>query len=158
LLTTIPKTQAAVNDLREQAKTVTDPERRGALLDSAAQLQASVDHQRIVAGEMQELVGLMLDTHTTEDTIAHGVSGMLDPREKVNVNPLDEPVPHPGGDLPGKTSVALRGPSSLELVLRVPRDRRIIVDAESGAATAASRVVRTCLQEAAPATGPSPSP
>ena len=144
--------------MREQAKAVTDPERHEALLESAAQLQESVDHQRIVAGEMQELVGLMLDMHTTEDTLAHGVSGILDPREKVNANPLDAPVPHPGDDLPGRISVAARGPSSIELVLRVPRDRWIIGNAESGAASAASRIVRTCLREAAPATSPSPSP
>lgn len=151
LLGTIPKTQAAVNDLREQAKSATDPTRRDALAESAARLQDSVDHQRIVAQEMQEIVGFMLDTHGGDDTIGAAVAGTLAPGEKVMVDALDAPVPHPGDALPGKTSAPMRGPSSIEQILRVPRDRRLIGEAESNAAAAASRVVRTCVQEANPA-------
>jgi hypothetical protein len=148
LLVTIPKTQAAVNDLREQAKEATDPQRRDALAESAARLQESVDHQRIVAREMQALVGLMLDMHSAEDTVGHTASGMLAPGEKFNANALDAPVPKPGDVLVGRTHSGVpRGPSAIELVLRVPRDRLVIGDAEAGAAAAAARVVRTCIEE-----------
>ena len=149
LLDTIPKTQAAVNDLREQATSAVDPDRRDALAESAARLQDSVDHQRIVAQEMQEVVGFMLDTHGGDDTIGHAVAGTLAPGEKVSADALDDPVPHPGDALPGKTVQPERGPSAIEQILRVPRDRRLIGEAESNAAAAASRVVRTCVQEAA---------
>jgi len=149
LLSTIPKTQAAVDDLRQQAQTATDADRRDALAQSAARLQDSVDHQRIVAQEMQEIVGFMLDTHAAEDTIGHAVAGTLAPGENVKADALDAPVPHPGGALPGKIGVVARGPSAIEQILRVPRDRRLIGEAESNAAAAASRVVQTCIQEAA---------
>jgi len=147
LLETIPKTQAAVNDLRAQAQSATEASRHDALVEGAAQLQASVDHQRIVAQEMQEVLGFMLDTHATEDTIEHGVSATLAPGESVKLDALDAPVPHPGDALVGKTVGAAAGPSAIEQILRVPRDRRLIGEAESGAAVAAARVVQTCVEE-----------
>ena len=151
LLVTIPKTQAAVDALRAQVLQTDDADRRSALAESAAQLQSSVDHQRVVVYEMQDLMSLMLDMHGSDDTIGHAVGGTLGPGEKVIADALDAPVPHPGDALPGKVAPPARGPSAIELVLRVPRDRRLIADAESNAAAAALRVITKCVQEASPA-------
>lgn len=158
LLATIPKTQAAVDELRGQAKSADDPQRRDALEQSAEKLQESVDHQRIVAWEMQDLVGLMIDTHTSEDTIAHAQSGILDPKQSFTVDALDAPVPHPGEELATGTATESAQPSATEQVLHVPRDRQTIGEAEAGAAAAAARVVRSCVQDAKGVDTPLPSP
>jgi hypothetical protein len=151
LLGTIPKTQAAVNDLRVQAQSASDLERRQALLESASQLQDSVDHQRLVANEMTDLVDMMLDLHTAEDTIGQSSAGTRAPGEGFHLNAGDAPVPHPGDGLANVHNARLGGPSALEWVYHMPRDRQIIGDAEANAATAARRIVRSCAQDVPPA-------
>jgi hypothetical protein len=151
LLNTIPKTQAAVNDLRAQAQSASDPERREALLESATQLQDSVDHQRLVANEMTDLVDMMLDLHTAEDTIGQSSAATRAPGEGFHLDAGDAPVPHPGEGLPNMREARLSGPSALEWVYHMPRDRQIIGNAEANAATAARRIVRSCSQDAPPA-------
>lgn len=151
LLTTIPKTQAAVNDLRTQAQSATDPDRRAALLESTSQLQNSVDHQRVVANEMTDLVDMMLDLHSAEDTIGQASAAMRAPGEHFGVGTGDAPVPHPGDFLPGVRDGVPSGPSAIETVYHMPRDRQLISNAELNAASAARRIVRSCSDEAQPA-------
>ncbi|HEY7980188.1 MAG TPA: hypothetical protein VID19_01795 [Candidatus Eremiobacteraceae bacterium] len=146
ILHTIPKTQAAVNDLRAQAKASTDVERRSALTEGAAQLQTSIDHQRIVANELNDAVDATLDLHTAEDTVGHHNSGLMDERQKT-IDPGDAPVPHPGDSLPSARAPHAYYASVVEFVLHMPRDRQLGADAESSAAAAATRVVRSCTQE-----------
>jgi N-acyl-D-aspartate/D-glutamate deacylase len=130
----IPKTQAAVNDLRAQATASTDAERRTSLSESASQLQASIDHQRIVANELTEAVDAMLDLHTIEDTIGY----------------RGAPVPHPGDGLPSARPGGTYYVSALEIIMHIPRDRQLAAKAESNAAAAVTRVVRSCAQELSP--------
>jgi hypothetical protein len=147
ILRTIPKTQAAVNDLRAQANASTDVERRAALTEGAAQLQTSIDHQRIVANELNDAVDATLDLHTAEDTVAHHNSGLMDERQKTNVDPGDAPVPHPGDTLPSARAPHAYYASVVEFVMHMPRDRQLVANAESNAAAAVTRIVRSCTQE-----------
>jgi hypothetical protein len=150
IIQTIPKTQAAVNDLRAQATASSDSGRREALLEGASQLQVSIDHQRIVANELNDAVGAMLDLHTTEDTLGRQVRGLLDGRQKFNLDPGDAPVPHPGDSLPLTRSAGTYGTSAVEFILNMPRDRQLVANAESNAEVAVTRVVRSCVQESPP--------
>lgn len=151
LLGTISKTQATVNDLRSQAATIVEADRRAAVLEAATHLQESVDHQRIVADELTGVVDLTLDLHTSEDTIARGAQGILDPKQSFNVQAGDAPVPHPGDALPARVSSVAPALSATEFVLHVPRDRRVIEHAESSANSAITRFVRSCVQTSLPA-------
>jgi hypothetical protein len=147
IIHTIPKTQAAVNELRAQATTTTDAERRAALFESASQLQTSIDHQRIVANELNDAVHATLDLHAIEDTIGSASRGLVDGRQIVSNGPGDAPIPHPGDALPAARKAGSYDASALEIILHMPRDRQLAADAESNAAVAVTRVVRSCSQE-----------
>ncbi|HKW09549.1 MAG TPA: hypothetical protein VJO33_04165 [Gemmatimonadaceae bacterium] len=140
IMHTIPDTQDAVNELRIQAAASRDPQRKAALVEGASQLQASLDHQRIVANELQDAVDAMLDLHTTEDTIGfHGSLGAQ------NIFAADDaPVPHPGDGLPQPRPSGVYYASAVEQILHMPRDRRLGAIAESNAASAVTPVVRSC--------------
>jgi hypothetical protein len=147
ILHTIPKTQAAVNDLRAQAMASADADRRTALTESASQLQTSIDHQRIVANELNDAVDASLDLHTTDDTLGHRVGSLLDGHQRLNVDAGDAPVPHPGDSLPSARPAHAYYASAVEYFTHMPRDRQIVASAESNAAAAVTQVVRSCAQE-----------
>jgi hypothetical protein len=147
ILHTIPKTQAAVNDLRAQAMASADADRRTALTESASQLQTSIDHQRIVANELNDAVDATLDLHTTDDTLGHRVGSLLDGHQRLNVDAGDAPVPHPGDSLPSARPAHAYYASAVEYFMHMPRDRQIVANAESNAAAAVTQVVRSCAQE-----------
>jgi hypothetical protein len=128
IIHTIPKTQAAVNDLRAQAAASVDAERRAALSEGAAELQTSVDHQRIVADELTDAVDSMLDVHTGDDAISA----------------------HHGADLPPVRAAGAYYGSALEVIMHMPHDRQLAEDAESNAAMAVTAVVRSCALESSP--------
>jgi len=156
IMHTIPKTQAAVNDLRAQAAASADPERRAALTEGATQLQTSVDHQRIVARELNDAVDAMLDLHSAENT--DRVSGLSDQRRIFNAGVGDAPVSHPGDTLPQSRAHAVYYASAVESVLHMPRDRQLTAEAESNATAAVTGIVRSCEQESAPVATPAPLP
>lgn len=156
IMHTIPKTQAAVNDLRAQAAASADVERRAALTEGATQLQTSIDHQRIVARELNDAVDAMLDLHTAEST--DRVSGLSDQRRIFNAGVGDAPIPHPGDTLPQSRAHAEYYASAVESILHMPRDRQLAADAESNATAAVTGIVRSCQQESAPDASPAPSP
>jgi hypothetical protein len=145
IMRTIPTTQAAVNDLRAQAAASADAERRAALSEGASQLQSSIDHQRIVADELNDAVDAMLDLHTVEDTV--GYRGSLGGNKIFDAGAGDGPVPHPGDSLPGVRVPGAYYASAVESILHMPRDRQLATSAESNAAAAVVRVVRSCAQE-----------
>jgi hypothetical protein len=153
---TIPKTQAAVNDLRGQAAASADPERRAALTEGATQLQTSIEHQRIVARELNDAVDAMLDLHTAENT--DRVSGLSDQRRIFNARVGDAPAQHPGDTLPQSRAHAVYYASAVESILHMPRDRQLAAAAESNAAAAVTGIVRSCDQENAPVASPAPTP
>ena len=157
IMHTIPQTQAAVNDLRAQAAASSDAVRRAALDEGAAQLQTSMDHQRIVARELNDAVDAMLDLHTTDDTVGSRVSGVSDSRRIFNAGAGDAPVPHPGDALPPPRAHDAYSVSAVAAILHMPRDRGLTAEAESNATAAVAGVMRSCEQESAPAAAPSPS-
>lgn len=146
IMRTIPKTQAAVNDLRAQAAASTDAERRAALAEGALQLQTSLDHQRIVANELNDAVDATLDLHTIEDTIGRQPH-VPDGPPRVSIDAGDAPVPHPGDGLPQARSAGTYYASAIEFYMHMPRDRQLGANAESNAAAAATRIVRSCALE-----------
>ena len=158
IMHTIPQTQAAVNDLRAQAAATSDAERRTALIEGAEQLQTSMDHQRIVARELNDAVDAMLDLHTAEDTVGSRVSGLSDTRKIFNAGAGDAPVPHPGDTLPQSRAHGAYYASAVESILHMPRDRTLTAEAESNATAAVADIMRSCDQETAPAATPSPLP
>ncbi|HKW45727.1 MAG TPA: hypothetical protein VJN22_08715 [Candidatus Eremiobacteraceae bacterium] len=140
IMRTIPDTQAAVNELRMQAAASADPQRHAALAESASQLQASIDHQRIIANELQDAVDAMLDLHTAEDTIGfHGSLGA----QKIFASD-DAPIPHPGDTLPQPRPSGVYYASAVEQILHMPRGRRLVAAAESNAESAVMPAVRSC--------------
>jgi hypothetical protein len=147
IIHTIPKTQAAVNDLRAQATSSTDVERRAALIESASQLQTSIDHQRIVANELNEAVHAALDLHTIESTIGSASRGLVDARQTVPAALGDAPDSHPGDALPAARAAGGYAASAVEIIMHMPRDRQVAANAESKAAVAVTSVVRSCTQE-----------
>jgi hypothetical protein len=158
IMRTIPQTQAAVSDLRAQAAATSDAERRTALIEGASQLQTSMDHQRIVARELNDAVDAMLDLHTAEDTVGSRVSGLSDTRKIFNAGAGDAPVPHPGDTLPQARAHGAYYASAVESILHMPRDRSLTAEAESNATAAVAGIMRSCEQDTAPAATPSPSP
>lgn len=158
IMHTIPQTQAAVNDLRAQAAATADTARRAALIEGAAQLQTSMEHQRIVARELNDAVDAMLDLHTADDTAGSRVSGLSDTRKIFDVGAGDAPVPHPGDSLPQSRPRGEYYASAVESIFHMPRDRQLTADAEANATTAVAGIMRSCEQDSAPDPTPSPSP
>jgi hypothetical protein len=158
IMHTIPLTQAAVNDLRAQAVATSDAGRRTSLMEGAAQLQTSVDHQRIVARELNDAVDAMLDLHTADETAGSPVNGLSDKRKIFNIGAGDAPVPHPGDSLPQSRARGEYDASAVESILHMPRDRQLTAEAESNATAAVVGIMRSCEQEIAPAATPTPAP
>ena len=170
MLKSIPVSQAAVNELLAQAKATADPERKAALLDSASQLQRTIDRQRAVAYDLTSIIHVLLDKHTQEDTGEAQIQSVLLPGYTEHVHLNDDPVPQPGTDtLTDSGSNPTPAPSAspravdVEYVLQWTRQRSIIGNAESKAAVAADHVVRICNSEQPPTApprlyAPSPSP
>ncbi len=168
MLKSIPASQAEVNALLAQAKTTTDPERKAALQEAASQLQRTVDRQRAMAYDLTNVIHVLLDKHTAEDTAETNINYLLPAgvgHESVSL--LDDPVPEAGQDTMmdhGPTPTPSPGtsptpkPGSIEDILQWTRERSIIGEAESRAAVAADRVVRTCDAEVSHSPPPSPKP
>lgn len=164
MLKTIPVSQAAVNQLLAQAKETTDPERKAALLESASQLQRTVDRQRAVTTDLTNVIHVLLDKHKREDMAETNIYNTSPAGfQYVGVHLLDDPVPEPGTDSmshpvpsPVPSASATPKPGSVRDVLQWTRQRWIIGNAESKAAVAAERVVRMCHQESPPPATPSP--
>jgi len=155
MLKSIPVTQAAVNQLLAQAKETTDPARKAALLESASQLQKTLDRQRAVTYDLSNVIHVLLDKHKKEDM---GETAIYNTQpagfQYVGVSLLDDPVPEPGQDSivhndpsPSPSPGATPKAGSVEDILQWTRQRSIIGTAESKAAVAADRVVRICNQE-----------
>jgi hypothetical protein len=171
MLKSIPVSQAAVNELLAQAKATSDPVRKAALLESASQLQKTIDRQRAVTYDLTNVIHVLLDKHKTEDMAETNIRNTLPyGYQAVHITALDDPVPEPGTDTlmqpapspspsPGATP-APPAAGSVEDIMQWTRQRSIIGTAESKAAVAADRVVRICNQEkdALPSPSPSPSP
>ncbi len=168
MLKAIPVSQAAVNQLLAQAKETTDPARKAALLESASQLQKTIDRQRAVTYDLSNVVHVLLDKHKKEDMAETNIYNTLpNGFQYVGVSLLDDPVPEPGTDSmqhlspsPSPNPSATPKPGSVEDIMQWTRQRWIIGNAESKAATAADRVVRICNQErdTSPLASPTPAP
>jgi hypothetical protein len=168
MVRSIPASQAAVNALLAQAKTTTDPERKAALLESASQLQKTIDRQRAVAYDLTGVIHVLIDRHKREDMAETNINRTLPPgMPPVRISLLDDPVPEPGTDTmmqpapspsprPGATAAPTAEPSpgSVEDILQWTRQRSIMGTAESRAAVAAGHVVRICNQERMPTPPP----
>lgn len=170
MLKSIPVSQAAVNQLLAQAKETTDPARKAALLESASQLQKTIDRQRAVTYDLSNVIHVLLDKHKKEDMAETHIRDTLpNGYQYVGVSLLDDPVPEAGDDSikhlspspspsPGVSPTPKAG--SVEDIMQWNRQRWIIGNAESKAAVAADRVVRICNQErdGMPSTPPTPAP
>jgi hypothetical protein len=164
MLKTIPAEQGAVNDLLAQAKETKNPARQAALQESASQLQKSVDRQRSLAYDLSNVVHVLMDKHGYEDTFAARISAVIPPGVSFNLNPGDNPVPQPGDGPLLTRSAPPKNQTTAQDVLQYDRQKSIIGAAETKAASAATRVVTTCVQESdGTSTGqntpaPTPSP
>ena len=167
MLTSIPQSQAAVNELLAQAKVTTDPAKKAALLESASQLQKTIDRQRAVTYDLTNVIHVLLDKHKREDMGETHIHDTLPPGyQYVGISLLDDPVPEPGSNsmqsgtdpTPTPPSSTAPKPGSMEDVLQWTRQRWIIGTAESKAAVAADRVVRICNQERDASPAPAASP
>jgi hypothetical protein len=170
MLKSIPVSQAAVNQLLAQAKETTDPARKAALLESASQLQKTIDRQRAVTYDLSNVIHVLLDKHKKEDMAeTHIYDTLPNGYQYVGISLLDDPVPEPGADSmqhlspspsPSPGVSPTPKPGSVEDIMQWTRQRWIIGNAESKAAAAADRVVRICNQErdATPAPSPTPAP
>jgi len=155
MLKSIPVSQAAVNQLLAQAKETTDPARKAALLESASQLQKTIDRQRAVTYDLSNVIHVLLDKHKTEDMAETNIRNTLpNGYQYVGVSLLDDPVPEPGEDSmvhnkpsPSPSPGATPKAGSVEDIMQWTRQRWIIGNAESKAAVAADKVVRICNQE-----------
>ena len=160
MLKQIPQTQAEVNALLAQANQTTDPQRKAALLDAASQLQKAVDRQRTVTYDLTNVIHVLEDKHTSEDTAETNIGYMLLPgysEHGISLN--DDPVDQPGTDTlahsdPKVSPTPKAG--DLEDILQWGRQRWIIASSESRAAVAADKLVRICDGEIMPAPPPSP--
>jgi hypothetical protein len=136
-----------VNDMLAQAKETQSPERQAALQESASALQKSVDRQRAVAYDLSNVVHVLMDKHGSEDTLASRIQSTYLPGLTFDLHPGDDPVPQPG-DGPILTSTTPpKNQTTTQDVMQYDRQKRIIGDNETRAASAATRVVTTCVQE-----------
>jgi hypothetical protein len=156
MLNSIPGEQAAVNDMLAQAKESKNPQRQAALQESASQLQKSVDRQRSMAYDLTNVAHVLMDKHGYEDTFAGLISRVLPPGTSFNLDPGDNPVPQPGDGPLLNRSAPDKNQTTAQDVLQYGRQTSIINRAETRAASAAARVVTTCVQESGG--GPSVQP
>lgn len=163
MLKQIPQTQAEVNSLLAQAKQTTDPQRKAALQEAASQLQKAIDRQRTVSYDLTNVIHVLEDKHTAEDTAETNIQYLMPPGyHEFGISLLDDPV-----EQPGINSMANSSPNpkvsptpragDLEDVLQWGRQRWIIASSESQAAIAADKLVRICDGEVMPSPPPSPS-
>ena len=148
----IPVEQRAVNDMLAQAKSTTNPTRRAALQESASALQKTVDRQRAVAYDLSNVVHVLMDKHGSEDTMATRIQETLPLGETFAAHLGDDPVPQPGDELPVRSGPE-KNQTTAQDVMQYGRQKSIISSNETRAATAASRVVTTCVQESGGAAG-----
>jgi hypothetical protein len=162
MLKTIPAEQGAVNDLLAQAKETKNPARQAALQESASQLQKSVDRQRSLAYDLSNVVHVLMDKHGSEDTFAARITAVSLPGMTFVLHPGDDPVPQPGDGPLLTRSAPPKNQTTAQDVLQYDRQKGIISTAETRAASAATRVVTTCVQESdstpAGQSQPAPSP
>ena len=163
MLRSIPQTQAEVNALIAQAHATSDPDRKAALTQAASQLQKTIDRQRTVTYDLTNVIHVLLDKHTSEDTAETAIQSMLLPgQSEYGISLLDDPVDQPGIDTMAhgtpdpKVSPTPRA-GDLEDVLQWGRQRWIIASSESNAAIAADKLVRICDGEVMPSPPPSPT-
>jgi hypothetical protein len=146
----IPAGQRSINDLLAQAKTTSDSARRAALRESASQMQTSIDRQRAVAYDLGNVVHVLLDKHTAEDTAEYQINQLLPAGSPpVRVDALDQPVEEPGSRFGAPSFKASATSASLQEVMQFGRQRTIIAGAEVKASAAATRVLSTCGPEPA---------
>jgi hypothetical protein len=146
MLDSIPVEQGAVNDMLAQAKQTADPDRHKALQESASQLQKSVDRQRALANDLSSVVHVLMDKHGSEDTLASRIGSTLPLGESFSLNPGDDPVPQPGDGGIITSSGPRSSQTTVQDVMQFTRQQSIIRTAETRAVTAATRVVKTCMQ------------
>jgi len=146
MLTSIPVEQRAVNDMLAQAKLTTNPARHAALQESASALQKSVDRQRAVAYDLSNVVHVLMDKHGSEDTMEARIQETLLPGENFSAHLGDDPVPQPGDEMPVRSGPE-KNQTTAQDVMQYSRQKSIIGANETRAATAASKVVTTCVQE-----------
>jgi hypothetical protein len=146
MLDSIPLEQGAVNDMLAQAKQTTDPIRQKALQESASQLQKSVDRQRALANDLMGVVHVLMDKHGSEDTLATRIGSTLPLGEQFSGHPGDDPVPQPGDGGIVTSSGPRISQTTVQDVMQFTRQQSIIRTAETRAVTAATRVVKTCMQ------------
>jgi hypothetical protein len=166
LLKTIPVEQGAVNDLLAQAKETKNPTRQAALQESASALQKSIDRQRAVAYDLSNVVHVLMDKHGSEDTMASRIQSTYLPGLTFELHPGDDPVPQPGEGPLLTSTTPPKNQTTVQDVMQYDRQKRIITTNETKAASAATRVVTTCVQESdstpagqvTPPPNPSPSP
>src|SRR4029077_1418083 len=147
MINSIPGEQAAINDMLAQAKETKNLQRQAALQESASQLQKSVDRQRSMAYDLTNVAHVLMDKHGYEDTFAGLISHVLPPGTSFNLNPGDNPVPQPGDGPLLNRSAPDKNQTTAQDVLQYGRQTSIINRAETNAASAAARVVTTCVQE-----------
>jgi hypothetical protein len=143
----IPVEQSAVNDMLAQAKETKNSARQEALQESASQLQKSVDRQRALAYDLANVVHVLMDKHGSEDTMASRIQAVLLPGENFSLHPGDDPVPQPGDGGLLDRSAPPKNQATAQDVMQYGRQKSIIGTAETRAASAATRVVTTCVQE-----------
>jgi len=146
MVRSIPAGQAAVNDLLAQARETKDPTRHAELTTAASNLQRSIDRQRAVAYDVTNVIHVLLDKHTIQDTAEYQIAE-TQPYTwmPVNVTALDDPVPQPGST--DAAQALATKPATTKEVLQFDRQRWIIAHAESNAAVAAEGVAKTCVIE-----------
>ncbi|MDQ2818749.1 MAG: hypothetical protein M3T49_11230, partial [Candidatus Eremiobacteraeota bacterium] len=96
---------------------------------------------------------VLLDKHGAEDTLEYQLARVqLAGAAPINVDALDQPVPEPGSNFSAEQtqSTADKNATKVQDVMQFGRQRFIIGAAESKAAVAAQRVVRTCNVETPP--------
>jgi hypothetical protein len=150
---TIPVEQGAVNDLLAQAKETKDPARQAALQESASQLQKSVDRQRALAYDLSNVIHVLMDKHGSEDTMSTRIQATLLPGETFSLHPGDDPVPQPGDGPLITSSSPPKNQTTAQDVMQYGRQKSIINTSETRAASAASKVVTTCVQESGGGSG-----
>lgn len=158
MLTSIPVEQRAVNDMLAQAKSTTNPARQAALQESASALQKTVDRHRALAYDLSNVVHVLMDKHGSEDTMESRIQSTLLPGETYSAHLGDDPVPQPGdGPLPERSGPE-KNQTTAQDVMQYTRQKYIINSNETRAATAASKVVTTCVQESGGGSGDQAQP
>ncbi|MDE2572466.1 MAG: hypothetical protein KGM44_08100 [bacterium] len=146
MMRSIPIGQAAINDLIAQARSTRDPERKQQLTIAASEMQRSVDRQRAVSYDLSNVIHVLLDKHTIQDTAEYQIAQTMPyPNIPVIVTTLDDPVPEPHST--SAAEALAPKPATAKEVLQFDRERYIIAHAESRAAAAADLIVKSCVVE-----------